>query len=121
MTRLRPWSPRGRRAPSTVSVILRSRSAISKPCCCQPGRPEVRRCYATEDPSPRSCGPARKSEVKLMLVRIGNATDVADGQMRVFDVAGTNVNVSNVNGRLYAFDDTCTHMGCSLADGEMDG
>ena len=56
-----------------------------------------------------------------MLVRIGMATDVADGQMRVFDVAGTNVNVSNVNGRLYAFDDTCTHMGCSLADGELDG
>ena len=61
-----------------------------------------------------------------MLVRIGNATDVADGQMRVFDVAGTNVNVSNVNvsnvnGRLYAFDDTCTLMGCSLADGELDG
>ena len=56
-----------------------------------------------------------------MLVRIGNATAVADGQMRVFDVAGTNVNVSNANGHLYAFDDTCTHMGCSLADGELDG
>lgn len=27
-----------------------------------------------------------------MLVRIGNATDVADGQMRVVDVAGTKVN-----------------------------
>jgi nitrite reductase/ring-hydroxylating ferredoxin subunit len=56
-----------------------------------------------------------------MLVRIGNTTDVADGQMCVFDVAGTNVNVSNANGHLYAFDDTCTHMGCSLADGELDG
>ncbi len=56
-----------------------------------------------------------------MLVRIGNATDVADGQMRVFDVAGTKVNVSNTGGRLYAFDDTCTHMGCSLANGELEG
>ena len=60
-------------------------------------------------------------EDQTMLVRIGNATDVADGQMRVFDVAGTSVNVSNANGQLYAFDDACTHMGCSLADGELDG
>ncbi len=56
-----------------------------------------------------------------MLVRIGHAEDVADGQMRVFDIAGTKVNVSNVGGRLYAFDDTCTHAGCSLSEGELDG
>jgi len=58
---------------------------------------------------------------QIMLVRIGNAADVADGQMRVFDVAGTKVNVSNVSGHLYAFDDTCTHVGCSLANGELEG
>ncbi len=56
-----------------------------------------------------------------MLVRIGKAADVADGQMRVFDVAGTKVNVSNADGHLYAFDDTCTHAGCSLANGELEG
>ena len=56
-----------------------------------------------------------------MLVRIGKATDVADGQMRVFDVAGTKVNVSNADGHPYAFDDTCTHVGCSLANGELEG
>jgi nitrite reductase/ring-hydroxylating ferredoxin subunit len=56
-----------------------------------------------------------------MFVRIGNANDIADGQMRVFDVQGTKVNVANANGLLYAFDDTCTHMGCSLANGELEG
>jgi 3-phenylpropionate/trans-cinnamate dioxygenase ferredoxin subunit len=56
-----------------------------------------------------------------MLVRIGNANDIADGQMRVFDVGGTKVNVASSEGRLYAFDDTCTHMGCSLANGELEG
>jgi 3-phenylpropionate/trans-cinnamate dioxygenase ferredoxin component len=56
-----------------------------------------------------------------MLVRIGNAKDVADGQMRVFDVAGTKVNVANASGHLYAIDDTCTHMGCSLASGALKG
>lgn len=56
-----------------------------------------------------------------MLVKIGKATDVTDGQMRVFDVAGTRVTVANASGRLYAFDDTCTHMGCSLARGALEG
>jgi 3-phenylpropionate/trans-cinnamate dioxygenase ferredoxin subunit len=56
-----------------------------------------------------------------MFVRICSATDVADGHMRVFDVAGTTVNVSNAGGHFYAFDDACTHAGCSLADGELDG
>ena len=56
-----------------------------------------------------------------MLVRIGNPGDVVGGEMRVFDVSGTTVNVANADGRLYAFDDTCTHMGCSLANGELEG
>ena len=56
-----------------------------------------------------------------MLVRIGSSKDVATGQMRVFDVAGTKVNVANADGHVYAFDDTCTHQGCSLASGRLDG
>jgi 3-phenylpropionate/trans-cinnamate dioxygenase ferredoxin subunit len=56
-----------------------------------------------------------------MQVRIGNANDVPDGEMRVFDVGGMKVNVSNVGGQLFAFDDACTHMGCSLASGELTG
>ncbi|SRR5216683_23097 len=56
-----------------------------------------------------------------MLIRVGNAKDVTAGQMHVFDVAGTKVSVTSLDGRLYAFDDTCTHMGCSLAMGKLDG
>jgi nitrite reductase/ring-hydroxylating ferredoxin subunit len=56
-----------------------------------------------------------------MLTKIGSPKDVGAGQMRVFDVAGTNVNVASANGDLYAFDDTCTHTGCSLAEGKLDG
>ena len=41
-----------------------------------------------------------------MLVRVGRSNDVASGAMRVFDIAGTKVNVATVGGRLYAFDDT---------------
>ena len=56
-----------------------------------------------------------------MLVRVGDAKDVVNDAMRVFDVAGTRVNVANASGHLYAIDDTCTHKGCSLAKGKLDG
>ncbi len=56
-----------------------------------------------------------------MMVRVGNSKDVVAGQMRVFDVAGTKVSVTSADGHLYAFDDTCTHTGCSLAKGKLDG
>ncbi len=57
----------------------------------------------------------------MALVRIGEANEIPDGEMRVFDLAGTKVNVANAGGQLYAFDDTCTHLGCSLARGDLDG
>jgi 3-phenylpropionate/trans-cinnamate dioxygenase ferredoxin component len=56
-----------------------------------------------------------------MLVRIEQERDIAAGEMRVFDVEGTKVNIANVGGQLHAFDDTCTHMACSLAKGKLDG
>src|SRR5687768_18389199 len=56
-----------------------------------------------------------------MLVRIENTTDIGAGEMRVFDVAGTRVNIASVDGQLHAFDDTCTHRACSLAKGKLDG
>lgn len=56
-----------------------------------------------------------------MLMRVGNSRDVVAGQMRAFDVEGTAVAVASVDGRLYAFDDACTHSGCSLAGGMLYG
>ncbi|MGH7710317.1 MAG: Rieske (2Fe-2S) protein, partial [Gemmatimonadaceae bacterium] len=58
---------------------------------------------------------------RSMLVKVGSTKDVVAGQMRVFDVAGTKVNVANAGGHLYAVDDTCTHAGCSLARGKLEG
>ena len=56
-----------------------------------------------------------------MVIRVANADEVGEGEMRVYDVAGNKVNVANTNGHFYAFDDTCTHMGCSLARGRLEG
>lgn len=60
-------------------------------------------------------------EKDVRLVRIGSSKDVVYGQMRVYDLNGTNVNVASAIGNLYAFDDNCTHAGCSLAKGKLDG
>ena len=56
-----------------------------------------------------------------MFVRLGDVSSVPEGEMRVFDVDGSKVTVAHAAGGLYAFDATCTHMGCSLANGELDG
>jgi len=54
-------------------------------------------------------------------VTVAKASDLAEGELRRFDLAGTPVAVANVGGSLYAFGNTCTHQGCSLAQGELDG
>ena len=56
-----------------------------------------------------------------MLIRAGAAPEVAEGQMQVVTIDGTKVTVAKAGGRFYAFDDTCTHQGCSLAMGDLDG
>ena len=56
-----------------------------------------------------------------MSTRVGAATDVAPGAMRAYAVDGKRVAIANVAGTFYGFGDTCTHQGCSLAGGELDG
>jgi 3-phenylpropionate/trans-cinnamate dioxygenase ferredoxin subunit len=53
-------------------------------------------------------------------VAVSRVEDFEDGDMRAFDVRGTKIAVANVEGTFYAFDDTCTHMGCSLAGGDLE-
>jgi 3-phenylpropionate/trans-cinnamate dioxygenase ferredoxin subunit len=43
------------------------------------------------------------------------------GGIAVVDVRGKLIAVANVDGTFYAFDDTCTHEECSLAEGDLAG
>jgi len=52
---------------------------------------------------------------------VAKTSDLEKGELRRFDVAGTPVAVADVRGSLYAFGNTCTHQGCSLAEGQLDG
>ena len=51
---------------------------------------------------------------------VARAGDLVKGEMRAFDVRGTKIVVANVGGAFHAFDDTCTHMACSLAEGDLE-
>ena len=80
-----------------------------------------------------------------MLRTVARSTDVEPGQVRAFEIrddgakavgrsripllkaAGIGrakegrITLANVAGTVYAIDDTCTHRGCSLGDGKLDG
>ena len=45
----------------------------------------------------------------------------AEGEMVAVEHDGSTVAVAMVGGEWHGFDDTCTHAGCSLAEGELDG
>ena len=53
------------------------------------------------------------------LVTVGTTDEVPEGEARAFDVGGKAVAVAHANGSWFAFDDTCTHQGCSLSEGEI--
>ncbi len=55
------------------------------------------------------------------LTAVARTDDIPPGEMRSFQVGGDDIAVANVDGAFHAFGDVCTHAGCSLADGELDG
>jgi len=52
---------------------------------------------------------------------IGKTGDVPPGGVVKFQVEGKSIAVANVEGSLFGFDDVCTHLGCSLSQGMLDG
>lgn len=53
-------------------------------------------------------------------IAVGRVDDLEEGGLRAFDVRGVGIAVANVSGMFHAFDDTCTHMRCSLAEGDLE-
>lgn len=53
---------------------------------------------------------------------VGKTEDVPEGSATAFAVAGQEVAVARVGGKLFAFSDICTHRHCNLAmGGEIEG
>jgi nitrite reductase/ring-hydroxylating ferredoxin subunit len=51
---------------------------------------------------------------------VSRVDEFEEGDMRAFEVRGAKIAVARVDGVFYAFGDTCTHMGCSLAGGDLE-
>jgi cytochrome P450/nitrite reductase/ring-hydroxylating ferredoxin subunit len=58
---------------------------------------------------------------RLAWHEVGAAGDEPEGTLRRVEVADTAVCLARTGERWLAFDDTCTHEECSLAEGELDG
>ena len=53
-------------------------------------------------------------------VTLAKADEIPEGEVRAFDANGVAIAIANVGGSFFAFDDTCTHRQCSLAEGELE-
>lgn len=54
-------------------------------------------------------------------VKVASISDVSPGAVLLVEVDGERVALVNVEGELYAVADECTHAGCSLSEGDVDG
>ena len=57
----------------------------------------------------------------MTFTRVANLQDVPVGTGRCFDVNGKKIAVFRKEAECLAIDDTCTHMGASLSEGEVEG
>ena len=54
-------------------------------------------------------------------VKVAKTHEIEPGQARLGDVKGKSIALFNVDGQFFALDNTCTHDGGPLADGEISG
>jgi nitrite reductase/ring-hydroxylating ferredoxin subunit len=55
------------------------------------------------------------------LVTVAKTTELGSGQAKAVQVKGQTIALFNIGGTYYAIDDTCTHQGGPLSEGEVEG
>jgi nitrite reductase/ring-hydroxylating ferredoxin subunit len=55
------------------------------------------------------------------LTTVTAVAELGDRELAAFPVTGKRIAIAKVGDAFYAFGDTCTHQGCSLAHGELAG
>ena len=53
--------------------------------------------------------------------KIARTTDIAEGQVKVYDCGDHKIALCNVDGKFFAVQDLCTHDGGPLGEGELVG
>lgn len=54
-------------------------------------------------------------------VKVASTGDLAPGRGKMVEVSGKKIALFNLEGSFYAIDDTCTHRGGPLSEGEIEG
>ena len=54
-------------------------------------------------------------------VPVAKVGELAAGEMKLVETGDRAIVLLNVEGELYALDNECTHAGCDLADGDLEG
>lgn len=54
-------------------------------------------------------------------VKVARTDEIPAGQAKLVDVNGNEIAVFNVGGSFHAIDNTCTHVGGPLCEGELSG
>jgi 3-phenylpropionate/trans-cinnamate dioxygenase ferredoxin subunit len=55
------------------------------------------------------------------LTTITAIDELGERELAAFPVTGKRIAIAKVGDAFYAFGDICTHQGCSLAEGQLDG
>jgi len=55
------------------------------------------------------------------LIKVTTKDSVQPGQVKNYYKEGKSIAIVNVGGKLYAFEDSCPHMGARLSNGSLDG
>lgn len=57
----------------------------------------------------------------MVKISVGKTSEIPPGKLHKVSANGKEIVVANIDGNYYAMDDTCTHAGASLAEGQLDG
>jgi nitrite reductase/ring-hydroxylating ferredoxin subunit len=57
----------------------------------------------------------------MSFIEVGQASEVPAGTMKSFPASGRQICIANVGGKLYAINNTCTHMAGDLSKGKLEG
>ena len=54
-------------------------------------------------------------------IKVASVGDIQDGDMISAEIEDSKIIIAHLEGAFYAFDEECTHAGCGLSDGDLDG
>lgn len=121
-------------ALGTLLAACGGDDSSSEPAAAEPAPPAEAAAPADEPappaeaPAPPADAPPAEEEAPVEVEEAPGAPAAATGTAEIdatglvaVDTDAGAIAVANVDGEYFAFDDTCTHQGCSLSTGTLDG